>query len=83
MVTASEGNGSTTIHFPNPSGAREPQAGDSADAKGRPQGAHAESLQVHDDDDHDQPVAANVLDRQFTATGEISGGSMNDWYLTF
>ena len=47
--------------------ARQPQARDPLDAGRRPEGAGAQALQVTTMSDHDQPVAANLLDRQFAA----------------
>ena len=49
-------------------GAREPEAGHPADAGRRPAGARrASGSRCTTMSDHDQPVAANLLDRQFTA----------------
>jgi putative transposase len=48
-------------------GAGEPQAGHSADAGRRPEGAAPQALPLYDDERSRSPVAANLLARQFRA----------------
>ena len=56
--------------------AGQPEARHPADAGRRPEGARPQAVQVTTMSDHDQPVAANLLDRQFDGgRRRISAGS--------